>query len=513
MLVSQARSIKSLLLAFIIISGTFALALPTFEIASSIGLQFVPLIANAPDDPAGLTTTSPACISPAPVHTYAFFHCYTPSDIYAAYNIAKLHAQGITGKGQTIIIVDSYGSPTALQDLQFFSTTFGLPQPDLTIINPTGTPSFNTAQFGIQAGWAGETSLDLQWAHIIAPDAKLVLVEANPAETEGVQGFPSMFLGEQMAIGQYPGAVMSQSFAVTEQSFCGGSVIVTTCDASTTQIARFDQVYQQAVANHVTVFASSGDSGTANVEFGAGVHFASPIPFPTVNWPTSDPLVTSAGGTWLQYGWTWNPKVSAATYYSCLASGASFNTCASTYLNYNTGTGKTEAVWKEDWAQATTGGGLSVFFPTPGSSQAFPRTSSMAERAYPTLPGMPPLIVAAPSSLPSPEAGAGWHVVGGTSASSPQLAGLIALTNQLAASMGKGSVGYLNPLLYKLPAKDFNDIVPQTFGTGQGLATLQDNSEYGTGIPGYQTTTGWDLTTGFGTPNGYNFAHDLASLL
>ena len=108
---------------------------------------------------------------------------------------------------------------------------------------------------------------------------------------------------------------------------------------------------------------------------------------------------------------------------------------------------------------------------------------------------------------------AGWHVVGGTSASSPQLAGLIALTNQLAASMGKGSVGYLNPLLYKLPAKDFNDIVPQTFGTGQGLATLQDNSEYGTGIPGYQTTTGWDLTTGFGTPNGYNFAHDLASLL
>src|SRR5439155_5773677 len=131
MLVSQARSIKSLLLAFIIISSTMALALPAVETASSIGLQFVPLIAVAPDDPAGLTTASPACISPTPVHTYAFFHCYTPSDIYAAYNIAKLHAQGITGKGQTIIIVDSYGSPTAVQDLQFFSTAFGLyHQPD-----------------------------------------------------------------------------------------------------------------------------------------------------------------------------------------------------------------------------------------------------------------------------------------------------------------------------------------------------------------------------------------------
>src|SRR5438876_11907891 len=242
MLVSQARSIKSLLLAFIIISSTIALALPAVETASSIGLQLVPLIAVAPDDPAGLTMASPACISPTPVHTYAFFHCYTPRDIYAAYNIAKLHAQRITGKGQTIIIVDSYGSPTALQDLQFFSTTFGLPQPDLTIINPTGTPSFNTAQFGIQAGWAGETSLDLQWAHTIAPDAKLVLVEANPAETEGVQGFPSMFQGEAMAIQAYPGSVISQSFAVTEQSFNG---------ATATQIARFDDVYAMVAANHV----------------------------------------------------------------------------------------------------------------------------------------------------------------------------------------------------------------------------------------------------------------------
>src|SRR5205807_10042253 len=55
----------------------------------------------------------------------------------------------------------------------------------------------------------------------------------------------------------------------------------------------------------------------------------------------------------------------------------------------------------------------------------------------------------------------GWHIIGGTSASSPQLAGLIALTNQISTSMGKVTVGYLNPLLYKLSAKDFNDIVPQ----------------------------------------------------
>ncbi len=500
------------MLTLTITLAVVAVALPALTQASSLGLQFVPLLAVAPDDPAGLSVLNPACVSPAPVHTSAFIHCYASSDIYNAYNVARLHAQGITGKGETIIIVDSYGSPTALQDLQFFSSTFGLPQPSLTIINPTGTPTFSNSLLGTQIGWAFETSLDLQWAHAIAPDAKLVLVEANPAETEGVQGFPSMFLGEQMAISQFPGSVMSQSFAVTEQSFCGGSVLATTCDASTTQIAQFDQVYQQAVANHVTVFASSGDSGTANVEFGAGVHFASAIPFPTVNWPTSDPLVTSAGGTWLQQGWTWNPTVTTAVFNNCLAS-ASFNTCASTYLNFNTGNSRTEAVWKEDWAQVATGGGLSTLFTTPSFQSGLSPSLLQGRRGLPDVSWNAAIDGGVLVFTSFPGARAGWHIIGGTSASSPQLAGVIALTNQIAHANGKGSVGYLNPLLYKLPARDFNDIVPQTFGTGAGVTTLQDNSEFGTGIPGFATTTGWDLTTGFGTPNAYNFAHDLAAIL
>src|SRR2546425_1322776 len=293
------------------------------SMSSPAGLQFVPLIAVAPDEPTRFGAASPACTTPAPVRTSAFVHCYTPTDIKTAYGVNGLHAEGTTGTGQTIVIVDSYGSPTALQDLQFFSTTFGLPQPDLTVINPDGTPTFNNAQMGIQVGWAFETSLDLQWSHAIAPDAKLVLVEANPAETEGVQGFPSMFKGEAMAISQFPGSVMSQSFAVTEQSFCGGSVLSTTCSAATTQISMFDQVYQQALANHVTVFASSGDSGTANIERAAGVSAGPLLPFPTVQWPSADPLVTSAGGTWLQSGWKWDPTVTTDTFNSCLASGAS----------------------------------------------------------------------------------------------------------------------------------------------------------------------------------------------
>src|SRR5260221_4837752 len=122
-------------------------------------------------------------------------HAYDPSEICAAYGVDALHHEGLTGAGQTIVIVDSYGSPTALQDLQIFSDTFGLPTPDLTIVYPDGAPTYSKAMHDIETGWAVETSLDLQWAHAIAPDAKLVLIAANPAESTGVQGFPSMFKG------------------------------------------------------------------------------------------------------------------------------------------------------------------------------------------------------------------------------------------------------------------------------------------------------------------------------
>jgi subtilase family serine protease len=174
----------------------------------------------------------------------------------------------------------------------------GLPQPDLTIIHPDGTPPFNNSVKGAQVNWAFETSLDLQWAHAIAPDANIVLIATVPAETEGVQGFPNMLKREEIATAQYPGSPISQSFAATEQSFHG---------AGDAQVARFDKAYEEAAANGMTVLGSSGDTGTANVAKQLRV-----FPFPTVNWPSSDPLVTSAGGTWLQFGWRWNPTVQAS---------------------------------------------------------------------------------------------------------------------------------------------------------------------------------------------------------
>jgi len=218
---------------------------------ASAGLQFVPQAIMAPDKVTRTASGSFSCITPSPPD---YFHCYTPTQIYAAYNLNPLYSEGINGVGETIVIVDSYGSPTALSDLQTFSTTFGLPVPNtpggptFTTFYPSGTPTYSNSAHGTQEGWAEETSLDLQWAHAIAPMANIVLVAANPEETQGVQGFPSIFKGELWAIQNYPGSVISQSFSVTEQSFQA---------AAATQRAKFDQVYQLAVSNHVTVLAAT----------------------------------------------------------------------------------------------------------------------------------------------------------------------------------------------------------------------------------------------------------------
>ncbi len=483
-------------IAFAMVMSPVALAIGNLAVAGG-NLEFVPLISVAPDDPAGIqATTVRACNQP--FRSSLFFHCYNATNMLAAYGVDQLHKEGVTGKGETIVIVDSYGSPTALADLQHFSATFGLPAPDLTIIHPTGTPTFNNAMHGIQAGWAIETSLDLQWAHVIAPDAKLVLIAANPAETQGVQGFPSMFIGEEFAVTHYPGSVISQSFAVTEQSFHS---------AADVQVARFDQVYQLAVQNRVTVVSASGDSGTAN-----GDKQGRLFPFPTAVWPSSDPLVTSAGGTWLQFGWRWKPSVSADTYHACLAAGNPVNSCRATYLDFTTGAGRTEAVWKEDAIEAATGGARSALFATPAFQSGISSSLLQGRRGLPDLSWNAAVDGGAlvyTSFLGPPI----WFIVGGTSASTPQIAGLVALANQLAHAAGKPSVGYLNPLLYKLPASDFTDIVPETFGIGAGVVTLNSNTEFGAGIPGMATTAGWDLTTGFGSPKAYAFVHDLANLV
>ena len=104
--------------------------------------------------------------------------CYGPDQIQTAYGIKPLLANDFDGTGRTIVIVDAFQSPTIQQDLALFDTAFGLPAPTLNIIAPDGLTPFDPNDAN-QVGWSAEISLDVQWAHAVAPGATIDLVLAK----------------------------------------------------------------------------------------------------------------------------------------------------------------------------------------------------------------------------------------------------------------------------------------------------------------------------------------------
>ncbi|HWN63190.1 MAG TPA: hypothetical protein VNO25_21255, partial [Streptosporangiaceae bacterium] len=102
--------------------------------------------------------------------------CYVPDQVEAAYNLPALYDRGTNGKGQTIVIVDAFGSPTIADDLLQFDLYLGLGTPPLRIVKVGHVPAFDSGNADM-IGWANETTLDVEYAHAGAPDAKIVLVE------------------------------------------------------------------------------------------------------------------------------------------------------------------------------------------------------------------------------------------------------------------------------------------------------------------------------------------------
>ena len=152
------------------------------------------------------------------------------------------------------MIVDSFGSPTIKSDLATFDKQFGYPAPPkFTIITPAGKiPAFNPNNADM-IGWAGETTLDVEYAHALAPGASILLVETPVSENEGTSGFPQIVTAEEYVINHDLGAVISQSFSATEETF-----------ASYAQIKPLRAAYLDADSHHVTVLAASGDAGATD---------------------------------------------------------------------------------------------------------------------------------------------------------------------------------------------------------------------------------------------------------
>ena len=133
----------------------------------------------------GVARAASGSVPPVPPYSecIAKLHnpCYTAADLERAYGLKPLYAQGLTGAGSTIVVVDPFGSPTNGNDLTVFDEGMGLPNPPhFRIIQPTGpVPPYNPDNAGMLAK-AGETTLDVEWAHAIAPGANILLVRRRP---------------------------------------------------------------------------------------------------------------------------------------------------------------------------------------------------------------------------------------------------------------------------------------------------------------------------------------------
>jgi subtilase family serine protease len=367
--------------------------------------------------------------------------CRTPYDLRVAYGVQSLIQRGFTGKGQTIVDVVSYGSPTLQQDMDIFDKQFGLPPITIKVISPIGVVPFNPANKEM-LGWAGETELDVQVIHAIAPDANIVVLTSPVDETEGTIGLPEFLQLEQYALAHYLGSIISQSWGASE---------VTLKDAAgQKEIQQWDAFFKQATTQQgITFFASSGDNGATDY---ADLKATILSPAPTTSFPTDDPWVTSVGGT---------------------------------SLDHNTA-GFQETAWDRS------GGGFSSFFSTPSYQQTLPssvRGLLKNRRGVPDVAGD-----ADPNTGLAIYTAGGWDLGGGTSASAPLWAAFMAIANQMAGH----PLGFINLALYKLAAssaytQDFHDI------------TAGDNSVKGIDgsvrVQGHLAVQGWDPITGLGTPD------------
>ncbi len=399
---------------------------------------------------------------PAPLATtdcQAFFRisCYTPLQYRTAYDVAPLYRNGITGAGQTIVIVDSFGSPTVGSDLQTFDTEFGLPNPNLQIVPFGPVPPFDPTN-SEEVGWATETTLDVEYAHAMAPGADIVLAETAESETEGVTGFPEMMAAEEYLIDHGIGDVISQSFGATENTFPGFA------RGHYSSLLRLRYAFADAAAHRVTVLGASGDLGAT----GYRTDGTSLYPHRVDSWPSSDPLVTSVGGSQL-------------------------------YLDDNGDRIAPDTVWNDVYGAG--GGGRSDVFSRPLFQLGVASTVG-ARRGTPDISMSAAVSGAAWVYWSFAGAGPpGWELVGGTSEATPMFAGIVAMADQEAHHR----LGNINPDLYSLGLLRKHDHLPT------GIQDITQGNNSFNGVNGFTAVPGYDLASGWGTIDAAEFVPALAS--
>jgi subtilase family serine protease len=424
-----------------------------------------PAVAAATPIPAiGHPVLTKGLVSPLPTsqcRTQLGIACYSPLQYRVAYDLNSLYdgsalGRSITGAGRTIVIVDSFGSPTIANDLATFDAQWGLPQANLQVMKFGNVPAFDPTD-STMVGWAEETTLDVEYAHSIAPGAKIVLAETPVAEVEGTSGFPEMMNAEKSLIDRGIGDVITQSFGATENTFPGFS------SGNFSSLLNLRYAFKDAQAHGVTVLASSGDDGATDAESDATTLY----PFRVNSWPSSDPLVTSVGGTQLN-------------------------------LDNNGSRLSPDVVWND--GRGAGGGGVSGVFSRP-VYQAGVAQEVGSKRGTPDISMSAAVNGAAWIYTSFGGVSVGWHLVGGTSEASPIFSGIVALADQAAGHR----LGLINPALYVMGTLS-------AAGGGNGIVDVTSGNNSFGGVTGFTAKRGYDLASGWGTIDAAKFVPALARL-
>jgi subtilase family serine protease len=439
---------------------------------------------------------------------------YDAAEMQKAYGLDKAYKSGLDGAGQTIVIVDAFGSNTIVDDANLFSELNGLPpltDKNFAIYKPNGSATCTATNGCIDGNWQFETTLDVEWAHAIAPGANIVLVLGAD------NSFTNLDLANLFAIENGFGTVLSNSFGAPE-------ILLLYSDPS--ELTVENGISEIAAALGISHNISSGDSGDFLAE-----DTANGVPAVSITANCGSAFASCVGGTStfldsknnieLQTGWGLNlTRIADPT--------PNPPTIPPLLFGFQEGSGGgTSVVFaKPKYQKGNTTGGVKFRQVPDISMNADPETGNE--------------IIVTPTSVPGDDQFV--EVFGGTSLSTPMFSALWAIANQAALQEGLGPLGNAAPILYELPddaiidvnlkAADtklnvtgtiYNPPNPPLFLSADALAgaeppttkfvsalfqsessTRWDVFTFGTDSS-LATGPGWDNVTGLGTPNGMTF--------
>jgi subtilase family serine protease len=426
---------------------------------------------------------------------------YQPSDLQTAYNLAPLYQHGLDGTGMTIAIVDAFGSTTIAQDAAVFSAAMGLPPINLTVI---GTPTESNFSGDANSGWATETTLDVEWVHAVAPGAKIILVVTAD------NSFGNLF-GGILTAAEQPGVVaISNSWSGFDIGVAGDSEFYNAADG----------LLQAIGAAGMSVNFSTGDFGDNSSQLG-GI-------YTSTGWPASSPFATGVGGVSV-----------ALDSHKHIAWQTSWGTQLTEIVDtVALGSPPLDVPNNEGFDAGGTGGYSDTYpkpfwqFGVPGNRRGTPDISWVAD----PFTGVEIIFTADASG------DFGIEPIGGTSVACPMFSALWGIATQRAHHL----LGQAAPRLYRLPpwSGAITDIVnfsspnnvtgtiTDAGGTNPVRATelaapLNDQPQFISALYnsphstrwfvidfGVDTTLptgpGWDVATGLGSPNAWNFVQAVA---